>query len=194
MINKDITVLTLNKKNIIDFAKERNDLLRKAKAEWVLFVDQDEIVTESLKKEISKAILSSRYDGFYIKRKIYFCGIPAGEDRMLRLGRKNAGQWRRKVHEYWDIDGKVGTLNNYIIHDTAVDLNSYIKKVDYHSTLHAEEVNREGKHSSLIKIIVYPLGNLVVHFFKSRNIVYSIMKSLHSFLSWTKLYFRTDKN
>lgn len=189
-----LSVIVLNKPNITDFAKERNELLKKAKTKWVLFVDQDEIVTESLNEEISKAILSNQYDGFYIKRKIYFCGIPAGEDKMLRLGRKESGRWKRKVHEYWDINGKVGILNSYIIHNTAVDLNSYIKKVDYHSTLHAEEIKREGKHSSLIKIIVYSVGNLVVHFFKSRNIVYSIMKSLHSFLSWTKLYFRTDKN
>lgn len=184
-----LSTLTLNKPNISDFAKERNELLKKAKTDWILFIDQDEIVPKKLKDEISKAILDKNYNGFYIKRKIFFCGVPAGEDKMLRLGRKNVGQWKRKVHEYWDIDGKVGTLNNYIIHNTAVDLSNYIKKVDYHSTLHAIEVNREGKRSSLIKIIIYAVGNLVVHFFKSKNIVYSIMKSLHSYLSWTKLYF-----
>ena len=184
-----LSILKLNKPNITDFAKERNELLKKAKTDWVLFVDTDEIVSKELEKEISGVILDKKYSGYYIKRKIFFCGIPAGEDKMLRLGRRKAGHWKRKVHEYWDIEGKVGILNNYIIHNTAVDLNSYIKKVDYHSTLHAEEVNREGKHSSLIKIIVYSIGNLVVHFIKSRNIVYSLMKSLHSYLSWTKLYF-----
>lgn len=191
---KNYSVVTLHKPNITDFAKERNELLKEAKTDWVLFLDSDEIVTDELQKEISNAILDKNYNGYYIKRKIIFCGIPAGEDKMLRLGRKSAGQWRRKVHEVWDIAGKVGTLDNYIIHNTASDLHSYIKKVDYHSTLHAGEILKEGKRSSLVKIIIYALGNLVVHYFKSRNIVYSIMKSLHSYLSWTKLYFRTDIN
>lgn len=186
---KKVTTFILNKQNISDFAKERNELLKKSKTDWVFFLDQDEIISKSLNDEISKVILDKNYNGYYIKRKIFFCGIPAGEDKMLRLGRKSAGQWRRKVHEVWDIAGKVGTLDNYIIHNTASDLHSYIKKVDYHSTLHAGEILREGKRSSLIKIIIYALGNLVVHYFKSRNIVYSIMKSLHSYLSWTKLYF-----
>lgn len=189
-----LSILKLDKPNITDFAKERNELLKKAKTEWNLFLDTDEIVPENLKNEISKAILNKNYNGYFIKRKIFFCGIPAGEDRMLKLGRKNAGQWKRKVHEYWDIKGKVGILNNYIIHNTAFNLKDYIQKVDYHSTLHANEVLSEGKRSSLIRIIIYSIGNFVVYLFKSRNVVFSMMKSLHSYLSWTKMYFRTDKN
>ncbi|MEK7169149.1 MAG: hypothetical protein AAB778_04000 [Patescibacteria group bacterium] len=184
-----LSILTLNKPNIRDFAKERNELLKKSKSEWVLFVDQDEIVPENLKNEISKAILNKNYNGYFIKRKIFFCGIPAGEDRMLKLGRKNAGQWKRKVHEYWNIKGNVGILSNYIIHNTALNLKDYIQKVNDHSTLHANEVLGEGKRSSLIRIIIYSIGNFVVYLFKSRNIVFSLTKSLHSYLSWTKLYF-----
>ncbi len=108
---------------------------------------------------------------------------------MLKLGRNGCGMWKRKVHEYWDIEGKIGILNNYVIHNTATNLKEYINKVDYHSTLHSEEILREGKTSSIAKIIIYPVGNFVVYLFKSRNVVFSLMKSLHSYLSWTKLYF-----
>ena len=184
-----LSTLRLNKPNITDFAKERNELLKKAKTDWVLFLDTDEVVPKDLKIEIDDAIKSDLFQGFYIKRKIYFCGTYAGEDKMLKLGKRNAGKWRRKVHEVWEIQGKVGELDNYIIHNTAYTLTEYIQKVDYHSTLHSGEINREGKKSSLLKIIIYPVGNLVVSLVKSRNVVFSIMKSLHSFLSWTKLYF-----
>ncbi len=186
---KSFSVIVLNKPNITDFAKERNDLLNKAKTEWVLFLDSDEKVTKALEKEISRVIINKSHNGYYIKRKIYFCGILAGEDKMLKLGKKSAGLWKRKVHEFWDIKGNVGTLDNYIIHNTAIKLTDYINKVNFHSTLHAEEVLREGKKSSLINIIIYPIGNFVVYLIKSRNIVFSITKSLHSYLSWTKLYF-----
>ena len=186
---KDLSILMLNKKSIDDFSNERNSMLENAKTEWVLFVDTDEIVPKALEKEISEAIKNKTYEGYYIKRKIYFCGTVAGEDKMLKLGKRDAGKWTRKVHEVWDIHGKIGILNNFIIHNTANNLTDYIKKVDYHSTLHAKEVMREGKRSNLIKIIIYSLGNFVVYLFKSKNIVFSIMKSLHSYLSWTKLYF-----
>lgn len=184
-----LATLTLNKPNITSFALERNELLRKTKSDWVLFVDTDEVITKDLEKEIKEAIKDESYEGYYIKRKIYFCGTLAGEDKMLKLGKKTAGKWRRKVHEVWDIKGKVGTLNNYIIHNTANNLTEYLNKVNYHSTLHANEVLREGKRSNLFKIIFFPVGKFIVTLIKSRHVVFSIMQSLHSFLSWTKLYF-----
>lgn len=186
---KNVDVVVLDRPNITDFAFERNQLLKKSKKEWVLFLDKDEVLTEELEVEISNIIKSTEYNGFYIKRKIYFCGTEAGEDKMLKLGRNGSGTWNRRVHEYWDIQGKVGTLNNYLIHNTALNLKDYIKKVDYHSTIHSEEINREGKRASLVKIIIYSIGNFVVYLYKSKNIVFSIMKSLHSYLSWSKLYF-----
>lgn len=184
-----LSTLALNKPNITDFARERNELLKQAKTDWVLFVDTDEELSKELQKEIDVAIQDKSCQGFYIKRKIYFCGTLAGEDKMLRLGKKGAGLWKRKVHEVWDIQGKVRTLNNYIIHNTAYKLTDYIKKVDYHSTLHAQEVLREGKRSNLIKIMLFPIGKFVVTLVKSKHVVFSIMQSLHSYLSWTKLYF-----
>ena len=186
---KNLDVIVLYKPNITDFAFERNKLLKASKKDWILFLDKDEILTEKLKDEISNTIKSTEFNGFYIKRKIIFCGIDAGEDKMLKLGRNGCGTWKRKVHEYWDINGKVGMLNNYIIHNTATNLKEYINKVDYHSTLHSKEILREGKISSITKIIIYPIGNFIVYLIKSKNIVFSIMKSLHSFLAWTKLYF-----
>ncbi len=186
---KNVDVIVLDKPNITDFAFERNQLLKKSKKEWVLFLDKDEVLTEELTVEISNIIKSTEYNGFYIKRKIFFCGTEAGKDKMLKLGRNGYGTWKRKVHEFWDIKGKIGILNNHIVHNTATNLKEYIKKVDYHSALHSEEILREGKISSITKIIIYPIGNFVVYLFKSRNVVFSIMKSLHSYLSWSKLYF-----
>ncbi len=180
-----ITYITLNKKNIVDFAKERNELLKKAKSEWVLFLDSD----EKLSKPISD--LSDKYDGYILKRKNYFLGQYVGTDNIVRLGKKNAGRWKRIVHETWDIN-KVhlgSVLNSYIIHNTANNLKEYINKMNYYSDLHARANKEEDKSSNIFKIIFFPLGKFVVTLIKSKNVVFSIMQSLHSFLSWTKLYF-----
>lgn len=177
-----LSTLRLNKPNITDFAKERNELLKKAKTDWVLFVDSD----EKLSKPIGK--FDERRDGYILNRKNYFLGQYVGTDNIVRLGKKNSGKWKRIVHETWDIK-KTGRVDSYIIHNTADNLRDYISKMDNYSTLHAKANLKEGKTSNLFKIVLFPLGKFIVTLITSRHVVFSIMQSLHSYLSWTKLYF-----
>ncbi len=178
-----LSILTLSKKDITDFAFERNQLLKSAKNDWVLFLDLD----EKLSMPITN--ISNKYNGYLIKRKNYFLGKYVGTDKIVRLGKKNAGKWERKIHEIWKIKN-VGLLKGcYIIHNTADNVSDYINKIDFYSNLHAKENLEEGKKSTLFKIIFFPIGKFVFTLVKSKNIVFSIMQSLHSFLSWTKLYF-----
>lgn len=179
---RSLTTLILKKSNITDFAKERNELLRKAKTDWVLFLDSDEKLSAPLPH------LSDKYDGYILKRKNYFLGQYVGYDNIVRLGKKKFVTWKRPVHEIWDIKN-VGRLDNYIIHNTAVNLSDYVKKINYYSDLHAKANLDEGKKSSIFKIILFPVAKFFVTLFKSKNIVFSIMQSLHSYLAWSKLYF-----
>ena len=180
-----LSILILNKPNITDFAKERNNLLKKAKTDWVLFIDSDEQITNA------KLQITNKYQSYKLQRKTYFLGKLVEIDYPIRIVKKGTGKWVRAVHEVWEPNNlsKVGKSNEEIVHNTANNLTDYLNKINNYSTLHARANLKEGKRSSLIKIIIYPIGNLVVHYVKSRNIVFSIMKSLHSFLSWTKLYF-----
>jgi len=184
---KNIQILTLNESNITDFAAARNRLLETAESEWVLFLDTDEIATDELKKEIDN-LEPNRFNGFYIKRKIVFLGKEIGEDKVLRLAKKSAGRWVRKVHETWKIQGRVGILKNYIIHNTSKDLHSYISKINKYSDLHAKENLKEEKETSLLKMIFYPKAKFIKNLFQGRGMVFSMLQSFHSFLGWSKLW------
>ena len=177
-----LSILTLNKPNITDFALERNNLLKNAKTDWVLFLDSD----EKLSKPITN--ISNKCDGYILKRKNYFLGKYVGDDFLVRLGKKKFTTWKRAVHEIWDIKNTC-KLDNHIIHNTADNLADYLNKINNYSTLHAKANLKENKKSSIFKIIFFPIGKFVVTLIKSRHIVFSIMQSLHSYLSWTKLYF-----
>lgn len=181
-------IITLKKNNITDFAEARNKLLIKAKSNWVLFLDTDEKLSKNLAKEISN-LNPSGCNGFFIKRKILFLGKHIGEDKVLRLGEKDAGKWRRKVHETWEIKGKVGALNNYIIHNTACNLHQYLEKINKYSSIHASENLKEGKRSDLFKIIFYPKMKFLQNLLAGRGFVFSMLQSFHSFLGWSKLWF-----
>jgi len=182
-----IDTLTLNEKNITDFAAARNRLLKSAKTGWVLFIDTDETLSGQLKNEIEK-LDPKDFNGFFIKRKIIFLGKEIGEDKVLRLGKVGKGIWKRKVHETWHIKGKVGTLKNFLIHNTAGNIHSYIEKMNNYSDLHAKENMNEGKRSNLFKIIVYPKAKLIVNLLQGRGFTFSILQSFHSFLGWVKLW------
>lgn len=182
-----IETLTLSEPNVRDFAEARNRLLKTAKEEWVLFIDTDETVSESLKKELEN-LNTKDFQGFYIKRKIIFLGKEVGEDKVLRLGKRDAGKWTRKVHEIWGIKGKVGILENYLIHNTATDLHTYIDKMNSYSDLHADENQTEGKKANIFKIIFYPKAKFIQNIFAGRGFTFAMLQSFHSFLGWGKLW------
>lgn len=179
------SIITIKKKNIKDFAKERNGLLKKSKSEWVFFLDSDEKMTPALKREIS-ALKDPDYGGFYVKRKNYFLGRYAGTDKIVRLGKKNSGKWVRKVHEIWKIKGKVGELKNPIIHNTAGSVSEMVNKINFYSTLHAQSNKEEGKESNLLKIIFYPKLKFIQSLLMGRDVISSTLQAFHSFLSWVK--------
>jgi len=188
-------ILTLNKKNITDFASARNDLLDKSASDWNLFLDSDERLSKKINQSFSKSL-----NQYALERKNFFLGQYVGSDKIVRLVKKGTGKWQRAVHETWTPnktllpagrqDSRCGILNSVIIHNTADNLVDYLSKINNYSTLHAKENKKESKISNIFKIIFFPMAKFIITLIKSRNIVFSIMQSLHSYLSWTKLYLR----
>ena len=153
--------------------------------DWILFLDRDEKLFKT------QSNLSDKYDCYKLSRKNYFLDKYVGSDLIIRVVKKGSGKWKRAVHEIFvPFKGKkVGFIkDNFIIHNTADNLSGYLKKINFYSTLHAKENKKEAKKSTLFKIIFFPLGKFIITLIKSKNVAFSIMQSLHSFLSWTKLY------
>jgi len=186
-----------------NFAAQRNYGLEKARGEWILFIDADERVSDKLKNEIMQTINNSSidYSGFYFKRMDYMWGKKlkhgeTGNIRLLRLARRNAGSWQRLVHEVWKIDGRTGEFKNPLVHYPHPTLSEFIKSVDMMSTLHAKANLKEGKKSSLSKILIWPLGHFVYNFIFRlgfldglQGFMVALIMSFHSYLAWSKLWF-----
>lgn len=153
-----------------DFAAQRNLGLAKAKGEWVLFVDDDEIVSSNLRKEIEKAIGADRYDAYYLKRRDIYFGqtIKHGETgnvKIIRLARKTAGKFVRPVHEVWQVEGKVGVLSHPLIHERGELVTPFLDRISFYGPPDAMALKKEGKPFSYWRLILNPVGKFLVNYF-----------------------------
>jgi len=184
-----------------DFAAQRNYGIEKTSGEWILFLDSDENVSEQLGKEIINTLQDARpKDAYLIKRTdfIWQKEIKHGEmgnTWLIRLFRKGSGVWRRRVHEFVEVKGSVGKLKNVILHYPHTNLKSFIAHINTFSNLHAKANYEEGKKSSMVKIIVWPVGKFFKFFFLKlgfldgiEGFITALLMSFHSFLSWGELW------
>ena len=196
-----------------DFASQRNFGLEKARGEWVLFIDADERVSKGLREDIEDVLkYQDNYktrdvSGFYIYRVDQMWGRKlyrgeAGLSKYIRLGKKTSGKWKRRVHEVWDVKGKIHPHGLYQIdHYPHPTLREFIADIERYSTIHAEENYKEGKRSNLFKIIWYPKLKFFQNYFLKlgfldgpEGFMVAMLMSFHSYLAWSKLWVLQRKN
>ncbi|MBI5044746.1 MAG: glycosyltransferase family 2 protein [Candidatus Levybacteria bacterium] len=185
-----------------NFSSQRQFGLSKAKNEWVLYVDADEIVTPELANEIYQQITQflSPVNGYFIKRKDVLWGKTikfgdAGRTKLLRLARKNKATWSGDVHEKWTVLGETGTFKSTLIHYPHQSVREFLSEIDYYSTIRAKELKNKNVKSDIIRCLFYPLGKfLYLYFYKLgfldgvAGIISAIMMSFYTFLVAGKLW------
>ncbi len=139
------------------FGPQKQRALNKATHDWVLSIDADELISESLKNEILSAIKSSEFNGFEIPFLSFYCGklIKHGgwkSEHHLRLFKRHHSQFTPDiVHENILVQGKVSILNNPIMHYSYTDQEEVLRKINTYSTLGAENLFRKGHKSNIVK-------------------------------------------
>ena len=145
-----------------DYAAQRNWALTKVKSAWVLFVDADEVVSPQLADEITQALQHVECQGFLLHRVDYMWGRElkhgdVGGVKLLRLGRRGAGQWVGKVHEAWHIEGRIGRLSAPLRHYPHPDIAAFLRQINRYSSIRAQELFDAGIRANILQIICYPL-------------------------------------
>ena len=205
--SKDQTVKICQQKAVVfqkkldqDFSASRNYGLTKAKGDWILFVDSDEVISKDLQKEIQNNIKTNSFNGFYLTRSDKFLGklLKYGETnsvRLLRLAQKRSGEWSGKVHQVWKVSGKIAVLKNPLIHDRSLSLGQMLERINKYSSLRAIELYKTEVKTNLILIICYPTIKFLQNYFFRlgfldgiQGLIMAFMMSLHSFMVRSKLW------
>lgn len=114
------------------YPKKRNWVLlnHSLRNQWVLFLDADELVTETFCGEVRVALAKDRFDAFWLRYTNHFLGHPlkhGDPQRKLALFRVGSGLYERidedawsgldmEVHEHPVIHGAVGEIAALIDH------------------------------------------------------------------------------
>jgi glycosyltransferase involved in cell wall biosynthesis len=137
----------------LGYRDQKNKALSFATQPWILSLDADEEVSETLKQSIIHFIQSNNpeYNGAYFARKVWFLGrwINHGDwypDYVVRIWRNGKGSITGpSVHERTTIEGKTLKLLGDLYHYSFPTLESWLKKFPHFSDFFLQQSLEKNK-------------------------------------------------
>ncbi len=137
-----------------DYARQRNAALDLAEADWVFFVDADEVATEDLAQEVRciTGLYEGTAPGYWVPRRNIILGRwvrHAGwsPDYQMRLLRRAEARYRedRMVHELVDLGGRpAGYLRNPLVHYNYGTLGEFCTRQRHYARMEAMNRKQQG--------------------------------------------------
>jgi glycosyltransferase involved in cell wall biosynthesis len=154
------------------FGPQKQFAVEQASHDWVLCIDADERVSESLQESIRAALSEpASVAGYRFARCNRFMGryLRHGEgypDWSLRLFDRRHARWSEDpVHEKVIAAGAIGTLQGDLLHESAESLETYLGKQNRYSTLAAREALVKGKRATVLHLLLSPSLRFVKFYF-----------------------------
>ncbi len=163
------------KQKKLNFSRWRNQALKYADSDWVLYLDADERITEKLKAKLEEIINKNqipKYSAYAIPRENYYLGKRVRHggswpDYVIRLFYKpKFKQWQGKLHEQPEFEGRLKHLQAPLEHYTHRDLTSMLKK-SIKWTKSEAELLYKSKHP---KVTWWRIGRMMLTKFWQRLI------------------------
>lgn len=156
--------------NLPMFHTNKQLAVDKARGDWILQLDADEVVTPELAQEIKSVTSHAPYAAYYLPRKNFFLGrwLKKGgqyPDYLIRLFKKGAAYFPQKsVHEQIVVDGPVGTLSGHLLHYTAPTFGRYLTNANRYSSLTATQLEQQRLPLSSLNLLNYCVLKPVITF------------------------------
>jgi len=147
----------------LGYAAQKNYAAGQAAHDWILSLDADEALSETLAAEIQQVKRDGAgVQGYRFPRLAQYLGrwiLHSGwyPDYKLRLYDRNHGRWVGDyVHESVRVDGSVATLRGPLHHFTCQSLSDHLGTLNRYTTLAAEELRARGYRPGLLRLCLAP--------------------------------------
>ncbi|WP_053992213.1 glycosyltransferase family 2 protein [Mangrovimonas sp. TPBH4] len=195
--------VTFIEQQFLGYIEQKNFALQQASHDYIVSLDGDEALSETLRNSILMLKDNWQWDGYYCNRFNNFCGqwIKHSDwypNRKLRVFDRRKASWKGiNPHDnvvLHDPKAKTGQLKGDLLHWTYQTYSEFNQKTEYFSSIAAKAYFDLGKKASIWKIVFNPTWA----FFKSyvlrlgfldglNGLVICIQTANITFLKYTKL-------
>lgn len=184
----------------LGFGRQKRFAVGQASHDWVLCLDADERVSETLRASIGNALAAPQFHAYRMPRCNRFMGrwLRHGEgypDWSLRLFDRRHARWSEDaVHEKVLTDVPVGSLQGDLLHESQETLAAYLDKQNRYTSLQAVALFQRGKQMTAGHLLVSPLLRFVKFYFFRLGfldgvpgLVHILIGCFNSFCKYAKL-------
>jgi glycosyltransferase involved in cell wall biosynthesis len=200
-IAKELGVKVINQKFLGHIAQKQL-AVDNCNNDWILSLDADEEVSKELKESILTLVTSDLVNDAYSMNRVSFHlgrWIRYGgwyPDKKVRLFNKLKASWGGyNPHDKVIVNGSVGHLKGDLLHYVFDDLRHNIDTNNSYSSIMANDLNKNGKKFSYIKLFLKPVGKfLEVYIYKKgfldgmAGFIIAVGASYSMFLKFAKLW------
>lgn len=155
------------------YSQQKNWAIQQARHPYILSIDADELIDETLRAELLNVRSGADYDAYTFNRMNNYCGkwLRHGgwyPDTKLRLWKREKGRWvGNRVHEILQMDpgSQFKHLKGNLLHYSLSSIPQHVEKVNLFSELGAREAWEKGKRSTCLKILVVPAWRFIRDYF-----------------------------
>lgn len=160
-----------------DLGKQKQFGLERAKYEWVLLLDSDEIVSRELSQEIKDILHIKKSDtvAYWVpfKNKLLTYVLRYGGEaysKLIFFNKKFAIVHAALIHENVFVkSSKIGSLTNSVIHQSYRSIPQMFSKFTDYGLRSAKQKSFDGERTSLKKILMYPPHLFWARFVKDKG-------------------------
>jgi glycosyltransferase involved in cell wall biosynthesis len=155
-----------------NFTLQKSFALDQATNDWILFMDADEVVSDTLRQEIIETVQSDEsHVAYWFYRQFMFGDRPLRfsgwqTDKNYRLFRKSRAKFSDKkiVHETLEVDGSSGVLKEKLTHYCYKNYEDYKAKMLKYGRLKAKEDFYKERSFNYVFYIVKPFWKFFNHY------------------------------
>lgn len=172
------------------YGKQKLFAEKKCKHDWVLNIDADEEVTESLATEIRKLFTrGANHSAYYITVKIasrFTDKVPlfGPEDIVIRLyNKKKASYSEHSIHDTVKVfKGSTAKLKSYLKHRCFISYKHAVDKINFYTDMQAQDFLNRGRKPKLIRIIIEPIYSFIKSYLINRYIFLGLEGFIEAFI------------